>query len=200
MRYVPKWTVPATLALLSLSSAASAQRTRSEYGLAVEWRKQIGTVGDSSEGRRKGLSLRIHADVPWKRYFGWRLEGSYVQVDYNRVDALGSTPISETDFELGGYLRAFRAPALKTRPYLLAGAVGSIRGSCDLNNAFSGASSTNVRCNAGHDYLLGWAAGAGVRFPSWLGGWNWFVESRLLSNVTAARGGKLVVVSVGAGM
>ncbi len=198
MRYQPRWSVPALLALLLLSSAAGAQLRRSEYGLAFEWRGQVGAVGDSSENRRKGLSLRIHADVPWKRYFGWRLEGSYVQVDYDRTDALGTTPISETDFEVGGYLRAFRAPASRIRPYLLVGTIGSVRAACDLNSAF--ASSSFIRCNEGPDFLLGWAGGAGVRFPNWLGGWNWLIESRLLTKVTAARGGTLLVLSVGAGM
>jgi hypothetical protein len=37
-----------------------------------------------------------------------------------------------------------------------------------------------------------------LRLGSWVGGWNWFVESKYLSNVTAGGGGNLLAISLGA--
>ena len=187
---------PVTIAALTCAAAtASAQRQRPLLGAALEWRKQIGELPDSAD-RRNGLAIRIQGDIPWKKYFGWRIEGAYVQMKYDRSDPNGPTPIRETDIELGGFLRVLQPGAGRVRLYMLGGPVLSLRGSCDISNAFS--STGTVRCGSGKTFSAGWAAGGGVRFPDALGGWTWFAEARVLSNVTAAQGGRLVAVSIGA--
>jgi hypothetical protein len=196
MRHKLRLIIPA---VLLLSSTASAQRQRTELGLGLDWRRQVGTLGDSTN-RRKGLAIRIQGNVPWRRYLGFRLEGSYVQVQYDRLDPAamnGTTGISETNFEVGAALRAFIPVRETVRPYVLAGTILSVRASCDLTNAF--ASTGFIRCAPGEDFLIGWGAGGGVQFGNWLGV-KWFTEARLLGNLTAAAGGNLLAVSIGAGM
>jgi hypothetical protein len=185
------------VALFVASSAAHAQRPRTEYGVAVEYRRQIGELEESLD-RRKGLSIRIQADIPWNRHLGWRVEGSYAQVQYDRSDPLGVTPINETNLELGGFVRAFHNRNARLSPYLLAGPLATLRASCDVDNAFG--MSDLTECGGGEDFLFGWGAGVGLRLANWIGGWGWFIESRLLGNVTSAAGGRMVTISLGAGM
>jgi hypothetical protein len=182
-------------ALLLGSTAALGQRARTEYGLGLDYRRQLGSLPDSVD-RRKGLAIRIQADVPWNNHFGWRIEGGYAQVQYKRQDPLGKTPINETNLELGGFIRAFPSATSKLRPYLLAGPIASLRASCDIDIAFGAADVTP--CRTSEDFLFGWGAGAGISLRSWVGGWNWFVESKYLSNATAAGGGNLLAISIGA--
>jgi hypothetical protein len=190
--------VCAVLAAVLLAPSARAQlRGRNEYALGLEWRTQVGALADTAE-RRNGLSIRIQGEIPWKKYVGWRVEGAYVQVKYTRTDLGEGTPITETDFELGGFARVSLRPKARWRPYIMGGPLGSLRGSCDISNAFG--ESGNVRCGEGEDILLGWGAGAGIKLTDWVGGWNWFLETRVLSNVTAVSGGRMFAISFGAGM
>ena len=182
--------------VMFLASAAGAQqRAQTEYGIGIDYRRQLGTLADSVD-RRKGLAIRIQADVPWNNHFGWRIEGGYAQVQYKRQDPLGMTPINETNLELGGFIRIFPSASAHLRPYLIAGPIASLRASCDIDIAFG--QSDVTACGTGEDFLFGWSAGAGLRLANWVGGWHWFVESRYLSNVTAANGGKLLAFSIGA--
>ena len=183
------------LALLFGSSAVLAQRARTEYGIAIDYRRQLGALADSVD-RRKGLAIRIQADVPWNDHFGWRIEGGYAQVQYKRQDPLGQTPINETNLELGGFLRAFPSASSRWRPYLVAGPIASLRASCENDIAFG--QSDVMPCRTGEDFLFGWGAGGGVSLRNWVGGWNWFVESKYLSKMTAAGGGNLLAISFGA--
>lgn len=183
------------LVLVCIPGVAAGQRARTEYGLGIEYRRQLGTLADSVD-RRKGLAIRIQADVPWRHRVGWRIEGAYAQVQYDRQDPLGVTPINETNLELGGFVRIFPSATAKWRPYVLAGPVASLRASCDVDVAFGQADVT--ACGTGEDFLFGWGAGVGIRRGSWVGGWHWFAESKLLSNVTAANGGRLLTFSIGA--
>jgi len=183
------------LALLLGSSGVLAQRARTEYGLGIDYRRQLGTLPDSVD-RRKGLAIRVQVDVPWNNYFGWRVEGGYAQVQYKRQDPLGRTPINETNLELGWFLRAFPSAAAKWRPYLLAGPTASLRASCDIDIAFGQVDVTP--CRTEDDFLFGWSAGAGLSRRNWVGGWHWFVESKYVANATAAGGGNLFAISIGA--
>jgi hypothetical protein len=183
------------LAMMLASSGVLAQRARTEYGIGIDYRYQLGALADSVD-RRKGLAIRIQADVPWNSKLGWRIEGGYAQVQYERQDPLGRTPINETNIELGGFLRAFPSASAKWRPYVLAGPIASLRASCEHDIAFGQADMT--ACGTGEDFLFGWGAGAGIRLGSWVGGWNWFLESKYLSNMTAAGGGNLLAISIGA--
>jgi hypothetical protein len=185
------------LAAAALAGVAQAQRSRAELGIAVDWRGQMGAVEDSSD-RRRGLSVRIQADIPWLRHASFRLEGSWVQVQYSRYDAIGAIPINETSYEVGGFVRGYRARTGLVRPYVLAGGVASYRASCEFDNPFG--SSGFVSCGGGDDFLMGWGAGVGVKLVEWVGGWNWFAETRVLTNTTAAGGGNLLTISIGAGM
>jgi hypothetical protein len=187
------WSI--ALALLVPSSAAVAQRARTEYGIGLDYRRQLGTLADSVD-RRKGLAIRIQADIPWNNHFGWRIEGGYAQVQYKRQDPLGMTPINETNIELGGFIRAFPSATATWRPYVVAGPMATLRASCENDIAFGQVNMTS--CETGEDFLFGWAAGLGLRRGNWVGGWHWFVESRYLSNVTAAGGGSLLALSFGA--
>lgn len=183
------------LGLMLISSAALAQRARPEYGIGIDYRRQLGTLPDSVD-RRKGLAIRIQVDVPWNNNFGWRVEGGYAQVQYKRQAPNGEVPINETNLELGGFLRAFPSAAAKWRPYVVGGPMATLRASCENDIAFGQADVT--RCETGEDFLFGWAAGAGLRRREWVGGWNWFLESKYMSNVTAAGGGNLLSISIGA--
>ena len=53
-------------------------------------------------------------------------------------------------------------------------------------------------CRTGEDFLFGWGAGAGISLRNWVGGWHWFMESKYLANATAAGGGNLLAISIGA--
>ncbi len=184
------------LSLVVIASGVGAQqRPRTEYGIGIEYRRQLGTLADSQD-RRKGLAIRIQADVPWTNHFGWRVEGAYAQVQYKRQDPLGLTPINETNLELGGFIRAFPAAAARVRPYLIAGPMASLRASCETDIAFG--QSDYQPCRTQDDFLFGWGAGAGVRLANWIGGWSWFLETKYLSKVTAAGGGNLIAISFGA--
>jgi hypothetical protein len=197
MRLSIRSIVPGLVALAMFAAPAAAQmRPRTEFGVGLSWRRQLGTLPDSTD-RRRGLGIRLQADIPWKPYVGWRVEGGYVQVKYDMVGPLDDIPITETDFELGGFVRLTLPKLSKPRPYIVAGAIGSLRGSCDISNAFGDAGS--VRCAEGEDFLLGWGAGAGLQLREWVGGWHWFIETKYIANVVAAAGGKMITVSIGAG-
>jgi hypothetical protein len=187
----------AVFAVLSMPGAALSQqqRARTEYGIGIDYRRQIGTLADSVD-RRTGLAIRIQADVPWNSHFGWRIEGGYAQVQYKRNDPLGMTPINETNLELGGFMRAFPSADAKWRPYVIGGPIASLRASCDVDIAFGQSDVTT--CGTGEDFLFGWGAGAGIRLANWVGGWSWFIEGKYLSKVTAANGGRLIAFSIGA--
>lgn len=185
------------IAIAIAAADAPAQRARAELGIGVDWRAQMGAVEDSSD-RRRGLSVRLQADIPWFRYATLRVEGSWVQIQYDRYDALGPVPINETSYEVGGFVRGFRARTGLARPYVLAGGVVSYRASCEFDNPFG--SSGFVSCGGGDDFLIGWGGGVGVKLVEWVGGWNWFAETRVLTKTTAAGGGNLLLISIGAGM
>lgn len=187
------WSV-ATISAVHASDA-QVRRSRTEYGLAIDYRRQLGTLPDSVD-RRKGLAIRIQADQMFATHFGWRIEGGYAQVQYKRNDPLGQTPINETNIELGGFIRAFPVVRQQFRAYALAGPVASLRASCDVDTGFNQTDMTP--CRTTDDYLVGWGAGGGLMLANWVGGWNWFVESKYLSNVTAAGGGNLIAISFGA--
>ncbi|HKS04782.1 MAG TPA: hypothetical protein VJR92_00590 [Gemmatimonadaceae bacterium] len=190
----------ACVGVVAVSAPAAAQRARSrpQFGGAIEWRSQIGTIPDSTD-RRTGLAVRIIADGRWKPYVGWRFEGAYIQAQYDRAGAAGTTfGVNEDGYELGGFLRTTRpdSSSAKWIPYAIGGPILSLRGACSLDNGFG--SDNEIRCTDANTVRFGWAAGAGIRMRGGLGGWDWFLEGRLLGNVTSASGGKLVALAFGA--
>lgn len=184
---------------LVAGDAVAQQRTaRPQFGAAIEWRGQIGTLPDTLD-RRTGLAIRLLADGPWMRYVGWRFEGAYIQAQYDRNVETGTIPVNESGYELGGFLRTLRSnSAAKWHPYAIGGGVLSLRGSCTLDNGFSYES--EIRCADATTIRVGWAAGGGLRMRGGLGGWDWFAEARLIGNVTSVSGGRLVAIAFGAGM
>jgi hypothetical protein len=175
---------------------AQAPRPRPRFGGAIEWRTQVGTVADSAD-RRTALALRILADGTLMPGLGWRAEGAYVQAQYDLTVETDKIPLTENGYELAGFLRLGRENGMKWLPYAVGGSILSLRGSCTLDNGFS--YDSEVRCADATTIRVGWAAGAGVRFRGGLAGWDWFVESRMLGNVTSARGGQLFTIAFGAG-
>ena len=183
----------------ALASGASAQqkKTRPQFGGAVEWRTQVGTVADSAD-RRTGLALRFVADGGWMPYLGWRAEGAYIQAQYERRIEGGTVPLNESGYEIAGFVRAGRLTAGKWVPYAMGGSILSLRGTCSLDNGFS--YDSEVRCEDATTIRVGWGAGAGVRYRGGMAGWDFFMETRFISGVTSASGGKLFAISFGAGM
>jgi hypothetical protein len=193
-------TLAVSCALLAAGEAGAQRqaRTRPQFGGAIEWRSQIGTLPDSAD-RRTGLAIRILADGRWMPYVGWRFEGAYIQAQYDRAGAAGTTfGVNEDGYELGGFLRTTRpdSSSAKWIPYGIGGPILSLRGSCSLDNGFG--SDNEIRCTDATTVRFGWAAGAGLRMRAGLGGWDWFLEGRVLGNVTSASGGKLVAIAFGA--
>jgi hypothetical protein len=177
--------------------ATAQQRSRPTFLGAIEWRTQVGSVPDSLD-RRTALALRLMADGTLARYAGWRAEGGYIQSRYERRADSVVVPISESGYEVGGYLRLGQQAGRKWLPYVLGGAVVSLRGSCNLDDGFN--YDNPVRCGDATTIRLGWGAGAGVRMTGGLAGWDWFAEARVLNNVTSASGGRLFTIGFGAGM
>lgn len=165
-----------------------------QYGAAVEWRGQLGSASPSTD-RRSGLAARVLANGYLRRGTDWRLDGAYSQMQYDRHDELGTVPINESGVELGGFLRQGLGSVGSARPYILAGAIASFRMSCDVDSAFDLGSM--VPCDGPDQFLLGWGAGVGAR-REFIGGWDWFVEGRVLGRVTSAAGGRLLAIGVGA--
>lgn len=184
--------------MLGAGQAAAQARSRPQFGGAIEWRSQIGTIPDSTD-RRTGLAIRVLADGKWKPYLGWRFEGAYIQAQYDRAGAAGTTfGVNEDGYEIGGFLRTTRPDSASAKwiPYGVGGPILSLRGACSLDNGFG--SDNEIRCSDATTVRVGWAAGAGIRVRGGLGGWDWFLESRVLGNVTSASGGKLVAIGFGA--
>ena len=84
MRLSIRSLVTAVSAVVLWATPGGAQRSRNEFGVGIDWRRQLGAVPDSVE-RRTGLSIRLQGDIPWKRYVGFRVEGGYVQVKYDET-------------------------------------------------------------------------------------------------------------------
>ena len=66
---------------------------------------------------------------------------------------------------------------------------------CEVDSAFDLGSV--VACEGSDQFLLGWGAGLGAS-REFIGGWDWFLEARVLGNVTSAGGGRLLTVAIGA--
>lgn len=167
---------------------------RVQLGGAIEWRGQLGSASESSE-RRSGLAARVMANGFLRRGTDWRVDGAFSQMQYDRRDELGTIPISESGIEVGGFIRQGVGAVRSARPYLLAGAIASLRMSCGVDSAFDLGSV--VPCDGSDQFLIGWGVGAGAR-AEFIGGWDWFLEARLLANVTSAAGGRLLAIGVGA--
>ena len=185
------------LGFLACTGAAAAQTARPQYSAAIEFRGQVVTLGDSTV-RKGGLAIRLLADGVWTRNTGWRIEGAYTQAQYNRKDPLGNTPINEYGLEIGGSVRAFTKVSGKWQPYLVGGSLLSLRGSCNVDNAFT--QSDVISCGDGQTIRVGWVGGAGLRYKGGLAGWDFFLESRLLNNLTSNGGGRSLAIAFGAGV
>ena len=184
--------------LMCVSAVAlGAQRTpRPQYNFAVELRSQVGTPADSTT-RRSAFAIRIFADGELSNVFGWRVEGAYTQADYNRIAPAGTVPINEFGVELGTSLRAVSRVG-RWRPYLVGGPIMSFRGSCNINSAFD--QQNVISCGDGQTIRFGWNGGLGARYTSGLAGWDWFLETRMLGNLTSNGGGKSIAIEFGAGV
>jgi hypothetical protein len=188
-----RWFAVTAIVAGGVAAPAGAQRG-TQWAAAVEYRTQVGTL-DTSADRRAGLALRAMVEGRWRRHVSWRLEGAYTQVQYDRNDPGGKTPITESGFETAGFVRGEIPTLSRWRVYGLGGLVASLRASCGIDNAFTAAT---VDCGSGSEFLLGWGAGAGVRMMNGLAGWDLFAETRLLDKVTSAGGGKLITLAIGA--
>jgi hypothetical protein len=165
-----------------------------QYGAAVEWRSQIGSTSETSD-RRSGLALRLMGTWVLRPGTDGRVEGAWSQMQYDRRDEFGAIPITESGLEVGGLLRQGLGALGSVRPYALLGAIASLRMSCGVDSAFDLGSV--VACEGSDQFLLGWGAGLGAR-REFIGGWDWFLEARVLGNVTSAGGGRLIAIGVGA--
>jgi hypothetical protein len=67
--------------------------------------------------------------------------------------------------------------------------------SCGVDSAFE--ATGFIDCEDPTQFMVGWGAGAGMR-AAFVAGWDWFLEVRLLGNVTSAAGGKLIGIGIGA--
>jgi hypothetical protein len=177
-----------------ISIPADGQRSRVQYGAAVEWRGQIGD-GNENTDRRRGLAARVMANGPWFSQIGWVVDGAYSQMQYDRTDENGTLPINENGIELGGFLRHEFPRVKSARPYVIAGPVASFRMSCGIDSAFE--ATGFVDCENPTEFMIGWGVGAGAR-AGFVAGWDWFLETRVLGNVTSAAGGKLIAIGIGA--
>jgi hypothetical protein len=184
----------ALLLLCSVLAPAALNAQRVQLGAAVEWRGQLGTTSTTSD-RRSGLAARLMANGFLRPTTDWRLDVAYSQMKYDRRDEFGVVPINESGLEIGGYLRQSLWPIARARPYIVAGAIASLRMSCGVDTAFD--SSNIIECEGRDEFLLGWGAGLGAR-TEFIGGWDWFFEARLLGNVTSAAGGRLLAIGLGA--
>jgi hypothetical protein len=125
----------------------------------------------------------------------WRGDFAYSQMQYDRHDEVGTIPINESGVELGGFLRQDVGMVSGWTPYVLAGAVGSFRMSCGVDSAFDVGNFVN--CEGSDQLMVGWGAGTGAR-RQFIGGWDWFLEARVLGHVTSAAGGNLLAIGIGA--
>lgn len=185
-----------SLALLVACSlfAPAVHAQRVQPGAAVEWRGQLGSTSTTSD-RRSGLAARLMANGFLRRTTDWQVDLAYSQMQYDRRDEIGVIPINESGLETGGYLRQSLWSVSRARPYLVAGAIASLRMSCGVDTAFD--SSNIIECEGKDEFLLGWGAGLGAR-TEFIGGWDWFFEARVLGNITSAAGGRLLAIGVGA--
>ena len=184
------------LLIAACASAASAQ-LRPRYGAAIEYRGQINASTDSTK-RHGGLAIRLMIDGAWTPSIGWRVEGAYTQAQYNRKYVDGVAPINEYGYEIGGSLRALRRIGNLWRPYLVAGPLLSLRGSCSFDNAFD--RGNVISCGDGNTIRVGWGAGAGIRYTGGIAGSDYMFEARMLGNLTSNGGGRSIAIAIGAGM
>lgn len=186
----PRLTLLVAFACLATPSLAQT----GQYGAAVEWRGQIGSTSETAD-RRSGLALRLMGNWVLRPGTDGRVEGTWSQMQYDRRDEIGAIPIAESGLEVGGLLRQRLGTIERARPYALAGVIASLRMSCEVDSAFDLGSV--VACEGSDQFLLGWGAGLGAS-REFIGGWDWFLEARVLGNVTSAGGGRLVAVAIGA--
>jgi hypothetical protein len=184
--------------MLAVCSAdAHAQYRRVRYGVAIEYRGQLDAESDSTK-RHGGLAIRLMMDGAWTPVMGWRVEGAYVQSQYNRTYVDGVAAINEYGYELAGSVRAQGRLGKLWRPYAVAGPVLSLRGSCSFDNAFD--PGNVISCGDGNTIRFGWGAGVGVRYTGGIAGSDYTFETRMLGNLTSNGGGKSIAIAFGAGM
>lgn len=180
--------------LISTSDAQAQGPRRVQWGVAAEWRGQLGSPPATTD-RRSGLAARLVGQRSMREGLIGRVDFAYSQMQYDRRDELGTVPINESGLELGGFLRQDVGSIGESTPYLLAGAIASFRMSCGVDSAFDVGNFVN--CEGSDQFLLGWGAGAGAR-RQFIGGWDWFFEARVLGNVTSADGKNLLAIGIGA--
>lgn len=168
--------------------------------LHAQWGGALGfrVITESSESvlnsERRGYEGRVYYDRDLSTRFGVRGEFAYTQMQFQRDADTVRFQVAENGFELLVQARTAIQSGALTGTFFTGGPVASFRAACGSHGRWD--SNGRVVCDAGETFLLGYALGAGYRWPT--GGKNDFtLEFRYLGNVTAAAGGQLIAVSFG---
>lgn len=182
------------VATLTAALALSPALAQAQLGGAVGIRDASGDTGNDANGDRRGVEARVMYDGTITNTLGWRIEGAYNQMQFQRTDGALRFQVNENGFEFILAARAeIRAGAL-TGAYLTAGPVASFRAACGTSSLND--SNGRVACDEGETYLTGYAVGAGVRWMAFPRS-DFTLEARYMGNTTAAQGQRLIAVSVG---
>lgn len=179
----------AACALTLTPALASAQ-----FGGAIGFRVPTGAESNARNSERSGYDARLTYDRELTANFGWRVDLTYDQMQYQRDADTVRFKVSENGFEIGASLRGELRQGAFTGIYGMAGPLVSFRALCGSSGRFD--QNGRVVCDEGETSLVGWAAGVGYRWPTSETREMSF-EVRYLDNVTAAQGGSLLAVSIG---
>jgi len=187
-----------TLRRVALAAACALALTpalaTAQFGGAVGFRVPTGTESNARNSERSGFDARLTYDREISAHFGWRVDLTYDQMQYQRDADSVRFKVSENGFELGASLRGELRQGAFTGIYGMAGPLVSFRALCGSSGRFD--SNGRVVCDEGETSLVGWSAGVGYRWPTSETREMSF-EVRYLDNVTAAQGGNLLAVSIG---
>lgn len=169
--------------------------------LAAQWGGALGVrvITQTSESvrnsERRGYEGRIYYDHDLSPRFGVRGELAYTQMQFQRDADTIRFQVAENGFEVLLQARTAVLGGTFSGAFATAGPVASFRAACGAYGVFD--SNGRVVCDEGDTFLVGYALGAGYRWPTSRGS-DFTIEIRYLGHVTAAAGGQLLAISFGA--
>ena len=191
-------TAPTTALLLALVLALVL--ALAPASLHAQWGGALGfrVITESSESvlnsERRGYEGRVYYDHDLTPRVGLRGEFAYTQMQFLRNADTARFQVAENGFELLVQARTAVQSGALTGAFFTGGPVASFRAACGSHGRWD--SNGRVVCNADETFLVGYALGAGYRWPTG-GGSDFTLELRYLGHVTAAARGQLIAISFG---
>ena len=189
------WRAPlALLALFTVLATLAPVPLEAQLGGALGVRVITRASESVRDSERRGYEGRVYFDRSISSRFGFRGELAYTQMQYLRAADTVRFQVAENGFELLAQATSSMQHGTFTGAFVSAGPVASFRAACGSLGRFD--PNGRPACGPGDTFLIGYALGAGYRWPTSRAN-DFTLELRYLGNITAAAGGQLISISFG---